>query len=145
MKRLKIRLRIISSVLQDVITGRSKCGLFVSSVMLLHSARSLDVSFHFEQFVSSMCGGVLTTTIALLGSIGVGPFSHGFELLVLSGFSGEGVGCSVVKMLALPVKEVDIECSSKPLKNQLAAITKLRVSITSKKMMTLISQKLTIH
>ena len=144
MKRLKIRLRIISSVLQDVITGRSKCGLFVSSVMLLHSFGSLDVPFHFEQFVSSMCGGVLTTTIASLGSIGVGPFSHGFELLVLSGFSGGGVGC-VVKMLASLVKEVDIECSSKPLKTQLAAITKLRVSITSKKFMTLISQKLTIH
>ena len=145
MKRLKIRLRIISSVLQDVITGRSKCGLFVSSVMLLHSSGSLDVPFHFEQFVSSMCGGILTTTIASLGCIGVGPFSHGFELLVLSGFSGEGVDCCVVKMSASPVKEVDIECSSKPLKTQLAAITKLRVSITSKKIMTLISQKLTIH
>ena len=90
MKRLKIRLRIISSVLQDVITGRSKCGLFVSSVI-------------FEQFVSSICGGgSLTTTINTLGSIGFGPFSHGFELLVLSGFSGKGVGCVVVKMSASP-------------------------------------------
>ena len=122
MKRLKIRLRIISSVLQDVITGRSKCGLFVSSVI-------------FEQFVSSICGGgSLTTTINTLGSIGFGPFSHGFELLVLSGFSGKGVGCVVVKMSASPVKEVDIECSSKPLKTQLAAIRNFRVSITSKKL-----------
>ena len=134
MKRLKIRLRIISSVLQDVITGRSKCGLFVSSVMLLPSAGSLDVSFLFEQFVSSMCGGgLLATTIN--SPIGSGPFSHGFELLVLSGFSGGGFVCGIVKPSAFKassVKEVDIECSSRPLKTQLAAITKLRVSITLK-------------
>ena len=117
MKRLKIRLRIISSVLQVVITGRSKCGLFVSSVI-------------FEQFVSSICGGgSLTTTTNTLESFGSGPFSHDFELLVLSGFSGGGFGCGIVRMSG-GCKEV--ECSSRPLKAQLAAITNLRVSITSK-------------
>ena len=130
MKRLKIRLRIISSVLQDVITGRSKCGL---SLSCFNGVSAVQLLFDPVSLFSVLNGFVIASI-----PISSGTFSDGFELLVLSGFFG--LGCGVVSLSAFKassVQEVDIECSSRPLKTQLAAITKLRVSITSKKLSSL--------